>query len=253
MRFASLTKRLILTFFSNGSSCGRLGRGLHTHALLPALLQTNVQGAAPVLTDTRPCLLPTHTDVDGPSSSTALAGSRFGEALLDVEAGSWVLAAAWSPGGSTLAFCCQDATLTLLPGIDLAQPGSLAAARRQRVQLLGLPLKCLAFLSESVLAGGGFDFRPLLVAQQGAGEWQLVSLQRGEPGRQRCTCVHCRHAAGRAPQACMLPRLLLCDRPSQFRCLGHVLLHATCRRLAARSAAGPSRAELLPGFPDPDV
>ncbi len=137
-----------------------------------------------------PHSLPPAADVDGACSAAALGASRFGEQLLAVDSGAWVLAVAWSPSGDTLAFCSQDSTLTLLPAVHLSDAGSLGSAesRLQLLKLPGLPLKCLAFLSDSVLVGAGFDFRPLLFRrQEGSGLWQLVRLDSGAAASLGCS------------------------------------------------------------------
>ncbi len=141
--------------------------------------------------------------VDGPSSLAALESSRFGECLLELAlpCSSWGLAAAFAPDGRTLAVASQGpqgAHLTLLAGIDLSAPSSLDAAvleaqakaagsgatpRLQHLPLDSLPLKCLAFLSDSVLAGGGFDCQPQLFARRADGRWQLARSLAGEGGR----------------------------------------------------------------------
>lgn len=124
-------------------------------------------------------------DVDDGAVPAALGGSRFGEPLLEAEGGGWVLAVGWSPSGDNLAFCCQNSILTLLTGLSLAEPSLAAAAaegsaQRQVLQLPGLPLKCLAFLSDSVLVAGGFDFRPLLFRRGADGQWRELALQPGQ-------------------------------------------------------------------------
>ncbi len=133
-----------------------------------------------------PCSF-TPADVDGQPALAALAGSRFGDCLLELPlAGGWGLAAAFSPGGGCLAVASQGSQLTLLSGIDLQDPASLdaaaaeAAGRVQHLALPCLPLKSLAFLSDGLLAGGGFDGCPVLCSRQGDGAWRYVrSLQGG--------------------------------------------------------------------------
>ena len=131
----------------------------------------------------------------------ALRASRFGECLLRARLpGGWGLAAAWSPSGHTLAVASQGSQLTLLRGLDLSDPGALppgapdaagdaaeaaaaaaagGGARLQHLPLPGLPLKCLAFLTDSLLVGGGFDFKPLLFARGGGGDWQCQGYLQG--------------------------------------------------------------------------
>lgn len=148
---------------------------------------------------------PHSLDVDGSSILAALAGSRFGECLLELSmpGGGWGLAAAFSPDGSSLAVASQGpdgSHLTILTGIDVAAPSSLDAAgfgteaagngapvRLQHLPLPSLPLKCLAFLSDSVLAGGGFDCQPQLFARQADGRWHFVRSLAGE-GVQQASC-----------------------------------------------------------------
>ncbi|PRW57017.1 actin-related 2 3 complex subunit 1A [Chlorella sorokiniana] len=128
-------------------------------------------------------------EVDGQPDAAALAGSRFGDCLLELPlAGGWGLAAAFSPDGSCLAVASQGSQLTLLSGIDLQDLSSLdaaeaeAAGRVQQLALPCLPLKCVAFLSDGMLAGGGFDYRPVLCSRQGDGTWRYAcSLQGIKP------------------------------------------------------------------------
>jgi hypothetical protein len=133
-----------------------------------------------------PCQCP--AEVDGRPSLAALGASRFGDCLLELPlSGGWGVATAFSPSGACLAVTSQGSQLTLLTGIDLADPASLDAAaaasgRLQHLQLPGLPLKCLIFLSDSVLAAGGFDYHPLLFVRRTDGQWQYVRSLQGESG-----------------------------------------------------------------------
>lgn len=129
-----------------------------------------------------------HAEVDGKLSPAALRGSRFGECLLEAALpGGWGLAAAFSPSGDCLAVASQGSQVTLLHGIDLQDPASLdvasvdAAGCLQHLALPGLlPLKCLAFLSDGVVAGGGFDCCPVLCTRQENGQWQFARSLQGE-------------------------------------------------------------------------
>jgi hypothetical protein len=130
--------------------------------------------------------------VDGRPSLAALGASRFGDCLLELPLpGGWGLATAFSPAGHCLAVASQGSQLMLLTGIDMADSASLDAAaadaavsgRLQHLQLPGLPLKCLVFLSDSVLAAGGFDYHPLLFVRRPAdGQWQYARSLQGEGG-----------------------------------------------------------------------
>jgi actin related protein 2/3 complex subunit 1A/1B len=122
--------------------------------------------------------------VDGPAALPALGASKFGDCLLELPLpGGWGLAVAFSLDGATLAAASQASQLTLLPGLDLQDPASLgpaaAAGRAQHLQLPALPLKCLAFLSDTLLGGGGFDCHPLLFQRQADGRWQHAASLRG--------------------------------------------------------------------------
>jgi len=137
--------------------------------------------------------------VDGKPALPALGSSRFGEYLLELPLpGGWGLAAAFSPDGSCLAVASQGSQLTLLSGTDLQDFASLAAfaptaaaeaaagaegaegCRVQHLQLPGLPLKCLAFLSGSLLVGGGFDCQPQLFTRGASGSWEYACSLSGE-------------------------------------------------------------------------
>lgn len=187
-----------------------------------------------------PCITPRcpTSEVDGSSSPAALAGSRFGDCLLELglPGGGWGLAAAFSPDGSSLAAASQGAEgshLTILTGVDLSAPSSLDAAaidaeaaaaaagsgappRLQRLPLPSLPLKCLAFLSESVLAGGGFDCQPQLFARRADGCWQFARSLAGEGGQEAPCLLHAcgmrGHAVGKI--CTLLPLHHCCRHPS---------------------------------------
>lgn len=119
--------------------------------------------------------------MDGQLAPPALAGTRFGDCLLEVALpGGWGLSLAFSPSGDCLVAASQASQLTLC-GIDLQEPLAAAAERAgrlQHLQLPGLPLKALTFLSDAVLAGGGFDCTPHLFARGADGSWgHACSLQ----------------------------------------------------------------------------
>ena len=129
---------------------------------------------------------PAPADVDGQPDLAALAGTRFGDCLLELPlAGGWGLAVAFSPSGGCVAAASQGSQLTLLSGLDLQDPASLeaaaaeAAGRLQHLALPCLPLKCLAFLTDGLLAGGGFDCRPVLCSRQGGGQWRYACSLQG--------------------------------------------------------------------------
>lgn len=168
---------------------------------------------------------PAPADVDGQLSLAALAGTRFGDCLLELPlAGGWGLAAAFSPSGDCLAAASQGSQLTLLSGIDLQDPASLdaaaaeAAGRLQHLALPCLPLKCLAFLSDGLLAGGGFDCRPVLCSRQGGGQWRYAcSLQGGRSAVQRLLAVRVQLVGEAACALC--PARLCCPLTlPAFRC-----------------------------------
>lgn len=124
--------------------------------------------------------------VDTQTPLPALEGTRFGDCLLEVALpGGWGLAVAFSPSGNCLAAASQASQLTLLSGISLQDASSLdatsaaASGRLQHLHLPGLPLKILAFLSEDLLAGGGFDCQPVLCTRAADGQWRYARSLKG--------------------------------------------------------------------------
>ena len=170
----------------------------------------------PLIPGTAPLTLPSPAEVDGKPGLPALGGNRFGEPLAELALpGAWGLAVSCAPSGACLAAASQGgngAYLTVLSGIDLADAANLDAAalaaaagaastnsadgaaggaavaapppgRLQHLRLPGLPLTCLAFLSDELLVGGGFDCQPQLFARRADGCWQFVRSLQGERAR----------------------------------------------------------------------
>ena len=122
--------------------------------------------------------------VDAPKESVPRAGrdSKFGTVLVDASGGGWVHGVAWSPSGSRLAFASHDSTVTVLTGLDAtAEPDALwAGGESARVKLRGRPVRCLLFLAEDRLVGGGWEPAPVLMASKregatpGAEDWGVL-------------------------------------------------------------------------------
>eukprot|EP00887_Chlorella_sp_A99_P007732 scaffold20.g7732.t1 len=124
--------------------------------------------------------------VDKGVAPPALGASRLGDALVEAPLPGWGLAAAFSPRGGALAAASQGG-LTLLDGIDVRDPSTweAAAATQQQLALPSLPLKALAFLSDSLLVGGGFDCRPQLFRRAADGTWAFARQLSGLRLQQR--------------------------------------------------------------------
>jgi hypothetical protein len=113
---------------------------------------------------------------------------------------------AWSPEGRALAWCGQTPpAVVLLSGLptQAAEAWQRADQLRQEVRLPGLPLKCLAFLSERALVGAGFDGAPLLLEPDDGGGWEVRPLQQGEAQGGRCG--DCVRVVERPPRECAPP------------------------------------------------
>jgi actin related protein 2/3 complex subunit 1A/1B len=83
----------------------------------------------------------------------------------------WVNASAVSPSGAWIALTSQDAYIRFIKKDEV-----LAKDPPTRAQNInGLPLLALAFLSETVLVGGGFDCQPRLFASRGD-DWEDLGL-----------------------------------------------------------------------------
>ena len=137
--------------------------------------------------------------VDAPKESVPLAGrdSKFGTVLVDASGGGWVHGVAWSPSGTRLAFASHDSTVTVLTGLNAAaEPDALWAGRESaRVKLRGRPVRCLLFLAEDRLVGGGWEPAPVLIAPKresagpGAEDWGVLleSLEDGSTAESSAT------------------------------------------------------------------
>jgi actin related protein 2/3 complex subunit 1A/1B len=96
----------------------------------------------------------------------------------------WTNASAVSPSGVWVAFTSQDSYIRFVRNDELEDPRAPARS----LNLTGLPLLSLAFLSDAVLVGGGFDCQPRLFNFSGA-EWEDIGLidipeirERAAPG-----------------------------------------------------------------------
>eukprot|EP01113_Clastostelium_recurvatum_P002397 TRINITY_DN10_c0_g1_i1.p1 TRINITY_DN10_c0_g1~~TRINITY_DN10_c0_g1_i1.p1 ORF type:complete len:387 (-),score=101.30 TRINITY_DN10_c0_g1_i1:77-1192(-) len=92
----------------------------------------------------------------------------FGDAVLEMDAGGWVHAVKWSPSGNQVAYASHDSS------ISFANVSSLPPTI-QKINLKGLPLRDLLFLSESSLVGVGDDCNPFLFSRDDNGTWTFVS------------------------------------------------------------------------------
>jgi actin related protein 2/3 complex subunit 1A/1B len=83
----------------------------------------------------------------------------------------WVNASAVSPTGAWIALTSQDSYIRFIKADELK--GKEAPTRAQNIN--GLPLLALAFLSDKVLVGGGFDCQPRVFACRGD-DWEDLGL-----------------------------------------------------------------------------
>nr|CCC94349.1 unnamed protein product [Trypanosoma congolense IL3000] len=97
----------------------------------------------------------------------------FGHVYFQKEFGSWVHAIAWSPSGARLVVSTHDSRIHVFDmpsGSDLLQESAVVS---NVVELTILPLKSLAFVGETRIVGGGFDFYPVLFSLVDQ-EWKMT-------------------------------------------------------------------------------
>ncbi|CAL8463697.1 g3231 [Coccomyxa elongata] len=112
------------------------------------------------------------------------APGAFGDVLIDVEAGiGWGHAVAWSPSGCQLVVSSHGPALQFLCGLYGSSAASLQpeAAGRQLLHHVQLPLRCVAFLSETSVVGAGFDGQVFLFERDGEGVWSYARSLSPEP------------------------------------------------------------------------
>lgn len=112
-------------------------------------------------------------DVDGAvvNSGPFPQPVEFGEVYAELSAQGWVNAVAWSPSGDSLAYAGHDCTLHV---VVFGEAGSPVV---RVLQLRGLPLSCLVFLTEKTVVGAGYDFEPIAFIESANKNWtQFCSL-----------------------------------------------------------------------------
>jgi actin related protein 2/3 complex subunit 1A/1B len=83
----------------------------------------------------------------------------------------WTNASAVSPSATWVALTSQDSWIRFVKDSELSDP----KAPTRSLNINGLPLLALAFLSDTVLVGGGFDCQPRLFAYNGT-DWEDLGL-----------------------------------------------------------------------------
>ena len=83
----------------------------------------------------------------------------------------WSNFSCFSPSGKWLAFASQDATIGFVRFEEIGAKD----AKNRRININGLPLLTLAFLSETTLVGAGFDCAPRIFVLQGD-DWVDLGL-----------------------------------------------------------------------------
>lgn len=101
-------------------------------------------------------------------ANTSFGEIKFGEQLVELNlAFGWTFGVKWSPNGSVLAYTGHDSTICFVKNVG-------PAASTQTLNLHGLPLRDVLFLSENMLVAGGFDCNPLLFVVETKGTWGFV-------------------------------------------------------------------------------
>ncbi|KAG7401912.1 protein 2 3 complex subunit [Phytophthora boehmeriae] len=117
-------------------------------------------------------------DVDGPADAGPFeALPPFGEPLAEFDnASAWVNAVAWSPKGDRLAFAGQGSSIHI---VHFGRPGEFPTI--QSIRFSHLPLMRIMFLSNSAIVGVGYDFNPMLFAQDGNNFWSFSEFVDKKP------------------------------------------------------------------------
>lgn len=106
--------------------------------------------------------------LDGGADHGFLGGRQpFGHLLYIRRSTGWVEAVAWSPSGNVLAACGHDATIAIT-NFETGAPVE------HTVALSGLPCTSAQFLADDTLVAAGYEFKPMLITQSGAGgSWEF--------------------------------------------------------------------------------
>jgi actin related protein 2/3 complex subunit 1A/1B len=92
-------------------------------------------------------------------------GYPFGELIAEFDCKGWVEAVAWSPGGTTLAYCGHDSSITF---VDFEG----GEASSQTIKCKCLPFRDCKFVTDTRLLAAGYDFNPMLFDKKD-GLWVL--------------------------------------------------------------------------------
>lgn len=118
-------------------------------------------------TDCAVMLLSTHTKtVDGKLTD----GPKFGTVVSEFRTKAWVHSLSWTPSGQVLAAATHDSRVQIL---TFSSATNFANPVVQTLSLNTLPLTSLAFLSDTQLVGGGFDYYAELFTVSAQGLWKL--------------------------------------------------------------------------------
>ena len=85
----------------------------------------------------------------------------FGAILAEFDSRGWIEACAFAPGGQRFAFAGHDSTVHF-GDIKGGNPEVQTILRRD------LPLRSIAFLSDTMAVGGGYDMVPVLYEYKGS-------------------------------------------------------------------------------------
>lgn len=89
----------------------------------------------------------------------------FGDVMHEFTCAGWVHSVQWSPSGSTLAFAGHDASVSF---VTVKGPDSTV----QTVKMPCLPFRSVAFLSDTMMVGAGFELNPRVFEASGD-QWEM--------------------------------------------------------------------------------
>lgn len=101
-------------------------------------------------------------------ANTSFGEIKFGEQLVELNLGfSWTFGVKWSPSGNAFSYVGHDSTICFAKNVG-------RTTSSQIINLHGLPLRDVLFLSENRLVAGGFDCNPMLFVADKKGTWRFL-------------------------------------------------------------------------------